>query len=90
LIYILPPVWFNEQFLRHHPMALLHPGRVAMAREGYDYRLNWPKHLESRDDRGLTAYRNTGALVVKTDTHQCVCDHSRGYDNGSDAGVFAQ
>ena len=46
------------------------PDGVAMAREGYFYWLDWPKYLETRDDRGMAVYRNTGALVVKTETNK--------------------
>ena len=46
------------------------PDGVALAREGYYYWLDWPKYLETRDERGLSVYRNTGALVVKTETNK--------------------
>ena len=46
------------------------PDGVAMAREGYYYWLDWPKYLETRDDRGLSVYRNTGALVIKTESNK--------------------
>ena len=40
------------------------PDGVAMAREGYYYWLDWPKYLETRDDRGMSVYRNTGASLL--------------------------
>ena len=46
------------------------PDGVAMSREGYYYWLDWPKYLEIRDDRGMSVYRNTGALVIKTEINK--------------------
>ena len=47
------------------------PAGVAMAREGYYYWLDWPTYLEYVDPEGLVTYRNTGALVIKTElNHQ--------------------
>jgi sarcosine oxidase subunit beta len=43
---------------------------VAMAREGYFYWLDWSKYLEMRDTSGMAYYRNTGALVIKTETNK--------------------
>lgn len=43
---------------------------VAMAREGYFYWLDWSKYLEVRDTSGMAYYRNTGALVIKTETNK--------------------
>jgi sarcosine oxidase subunit beta len=46
------------------------PDGVAMAREGYYYWLDWPKYLQVRDPKGLAFYRNTGALVTKTEINK--------------------
>ena len=46
------------------------PDGVAMAREGYYYWLDWPKYLEKIDPTGLAYYRNTGALVIKTEINK--------------------
>lgn len=43
---------------------------VTMAREGYYYWLDWPKYLETRDPDGMAYYRNTGALVIKTEINK--------------------
>lgn len=43
---------------------------VTLAREGYYYWLNWPKYLEARDPDGMAFYRNTGALVIKTEINK--------------------
>ena len=42
------------------------PDGVAMAREGYNYWLEWPKYLEVEDKAGMARYVNTGCLVIKT------------------------
>ena len=49
------------------------PDGVATAREGYYYWQDWPFYLGlgARDPKGLAIYRNTGALVIKTEiNHQ--------------------
>ncbi len=46
------------------------PDGVAMAREGYYYWLDWPKYLDKMDPKGLAYYRNTGALVIKTELNK--------------------
>lgn len=43
---------------------------VTLAREGYYYWLDWPKYLEIMDPSGMAYYRNTGALVIKTDINK--------------------
>jgi len=57
---------------------------VAMAREGYYYWLDWPKYLETIDPKGLAYYRNTGALVIKTELNKNL---SRVKDALDDLGV---
>ncbi|MCF8076820.1 MAG: FAD-binding oxidoreductase [Desulfotignum sp.] len=43
---------------------------VTLAREGYYYWLDWPKYLETGDPEGMAYYRNTGALVIKTEINK--------------------
>ncbi len=43
------------------------PEGVALAREGYYYWLDWPKYLGADDPDGIAYYKNTGALVFKTE-----------------------
>lgn len=43
---------------------------VILAREGYYYWLDWPKYLEAEDPEGMAYYRNTGALVIKTEINK--------------------
>lgn len=43
---------------------------VAMAREGYYYWLDWRTYLGVEDPLGLAYYRNTGALVTKTEINK--------------------
>jgi sarcosine oxidase subunit beta len=43
------------------------PEGVALAREGYYYWLNWNRHLNCRDPHGMAFYRNTGAMVFKSE-----------------------
>ena len=43
---------------------------VTMAREGYYYWLDWPKYLEVIDPDGVAFYKNTGALIIKTEINK--------------------
>jgi len=45
------------------------PEGVALAREGYYYWLNWPRYLNAQDPDGLAYYKNTGAMVFKTEVN---------------------
>jgi len=46
------------------------PEGVALAREGYYYWLNWPRYLNNIDPDGMAYYKNTGAMVFKTDLNK--------------------
>ncbi len=46
------------------------PQGVAMAREGYFYWIDWPRHLGVADEAGMARYVNTGCLVMKTDKNK--------------------
>ncbi|MCG8632644.1 MAG: FAD-binding oxidoreductase [Desulfobacterales bacterium] len=46
------------------------PEGVALAREGYYYWLDWPRYLQEEDPSGMAFYRNTGAMVFKTDLNK--------------------
>lgn len=43
------------------------PEGVALAREGYYYWLDWTRYLDVEDPDGMAYYKNTGALVFKTE-----------------------
>lgn len=43
------------------------PEGVALAREGYYYWLDWNRYLDVLDPDGMAYYKNTGALVFKTE-----------------------
>jgi len=43
------------------------PEGVALAREGYYYWIDWVRYLNTIDPDGLAFYKNTGAIVFKTD-----------------------
>ena len=43
------------------------PEGVALAREGYYYWLDWNRYLNVEDPDGMAYYKNTGALVFKSD-----------------------
>lgn len=43
------------------------PEGVALAREGYYYWLDWRRYLDVTDPDGMAYYKNTGALVFKTE-----------------------
>ena len=43
------------------------PEGVALAREGYYYWLDWPKYLKTIDPDGMAYYKNTGAMVYKSE-----------------------
>ena len=43
------------------------PEGVALAREGYYYWLDWTRYLDVTDPHGMAYYKNTGALVMKTE-----------------------
>jgi len=45
------------------------PEGVALAREGYYYWLNWPRYLKTADPHGMAYYKNTGAMVFKTEVN---------------------
>ena len=45
------------------------PEGVALAREGYYYWLNWPRYLNVQDPDGMAYYKNTGAMVFKTEVN---------------------
>jgi len=45
------------------------PEGVALAREGYYYWLNWPRYLKVADHHGMAYYKNTGAMVFKTEVN---------------------
>jgi len=46
------------------------PEGVALAREGYYYWLDWRRYLGSVDPTGMAYYKNTGAMVFKTDINK--------------------
>jgi len=46
------------------------PEGVALAREGYYYWLDWPRYLGTLDPTGMAYYKNTGAMVFKTDINK--------------------
>ena len=46
------------------------PPGVAMAREGYFYWIDWPRHLGVADEEGMAKYVNTGCLVMKTEKNK--------------------
>lgn len=46
------------------------PEGVALAREGYYYWLDWPRYLDCIDPDGMAYYRNTGAMVFKSDLNK--------------------
>ena len=46
------------------------PEGVALAREGYYYWLDWPRYLKADDPDGLAYYKNTGAMVFKSDLNK--------------------
>jgi len=43
------------------------PEGVALAREGYYYWLDWPRYLNVEDPDGMAFYKNTGAMVFKSE-----------------------
>lgn len=45
------------------------PEGVALAREGYYYWLNWPRYLNVTDPAGMAYYKNTGAMVFKSEVN---------------------
>lgn len=45
------------------------PEGVALAREGYYYWLDWPRYLNVIDPDGMAYYKNTGAMVFKTEVN---------------------
>jgi len=45
------------------------PEGVALAREGYYYWLDWNRYLNVEDPDGMAFYRNTGAMVFKTEVN---------------------
>ena len=46
------------------------PEGVALAREGYYYWLDWPRYLGVDDPDGMAYYKNTGAMVFKSDMNK--------------------
>jgi sarcosine oxidase subunit beta len=46
------------------------PEGVALAREGYYYWLDWPKYLKTIDPDGMAYYKNTGAMVYKSEQNK--------------------
>ncbi len=45
------------------------PEGVALAREGYYYWLDWPRYLNISDPDGMAYYKNTGAMVFKSEVN---------------------
>ncbi len=45
------------------------PEGVALAREGYYYWLDWNRYLNIADPDGMAYYKNTGALVFKSEVN---------------------
>ena len=45
------------------------PEGVALAREGYYYWLDWPRYLNVSDPDGMAYYKNTGAMVFKSEVN---------------------
>jgi len=45
------------------------PEGAALAREGYYYWLDWSRYLNISDPDGMAYYKNTGALVFKTEAN---------------------
>ena len=43
---------------------------VALAREGYYYWLDWLRYLGVEDPEGMAYYKNTGAMVFKSDVNK--------------------
>jgi sarcosine oxidase subunit beta len=56
------------------------PDGVALAREGYFYWLDWPKHLGVEDEAGMSKYINTGCLVFKTQLNKNLVNVMRSLD----------
>ncbi|MCP4022669.1 MAG: FAD-binding oxidoreductase [Desulfobacteraceae bacterium] len=46
------------------------PEGVALAREGYYYWINWPRYLNVKDPDGMAYYKNTGAMVFKSEVNK--------------------
>ncbi|WP_022666544.1 NAD(P)/FAD-dependent oxidoreductase [Desulfospira joergensenii] len=46
------------------------PEGVALAREGYYYWLDWNRYLNVTDPDGMAYYKNTGAMVFKSDINK--------------------
>jgi sarcosine oxidase subunit beta len=46
------------------------PEGVALAREGYYYWVDWPRHLNTVDPDGMAFYKNTGAMVFKSEANK--------------------
>ena len=45
------------------------PEGVALAREGYYYWLDWNRYLNVKDPDGMAYYKNTGAMVFKSESN---------------------
>lgn len=46
------------------------PEGVALAREGYYYWLDWKRYLAVTDPQGMAYYKNTGAMVFKSELNK--------------------
>ncbi|HCY85149.1 MAG TPA: FAD-dependent oxidoreductase [Desulfobacteraceae bacterium] len=46
------------------------PEGVALAREGYYYWLDWKRYLRVTDPEGMAYYKNTGAMVFKSNLNK--------------------
>jgi sarcosine oxidase subunit beta len=46
------------------------PEGVALAREGYYYWVDWPRYLNTVDPDGMAFYKNTGAMVFKSEANK--------------------
>ena len=46
------------------------PEGVALAREGYYYWLDWNRYLNVIDSDGMAYYKNTGAMVFKSEINR--------------------
>ena len=56
------------------------PEGAALAREGYYYWLDWPHYLNVIDPEGMAFYRNTGAMVFKSEINNNLVNVKKSLD----------
>ncbi len=56
------------------------PEGVALAREGYYYWLDWNRYLNTTDPDGMAFYKNTGAMVFKSEVNNNLVNVMRSLD----------